>query len=229
MISQGTTNHTQTLQLTKWTQLHRWVAIETFAILIDLAIVAFPFKLIWGLQMRSSMKFWVLLGFGIRLPYVHSTRDVFCAYVVLTDVVLRLVPIAIIRLKRLSISLTSEEYLLDSATTEYYTQAEMTFSLIAATIPCLRMFMEAAKTGLLGVSMADDGTTTWSYTRSRNGKRTQDTVSRRREVVESIQLRDRNGGSNSVHARPASSKVSVASDSSETAIIVRQTVDITYE
>lgn len=36
--------------------------------LIDLAIVAFPFKLVWGLQMQRSMKFWVLAGFGIRLP-----------------------------------------------------------------------------------------------------------------------------------------------------------------
>lgn len=155
---------------------------------------------------------------------------------VLTDIVSRLIPIAIMRLKSLSMSLTSEEYLLDSATTEYYTQAEMTFSLIAATIPCLRIFMEAAKTGLLGVSMWEAGTTSGSYTRSYSGKttgtmsRTGDiTVSRGRELPESIQLRDRNGASSSAHARAASSKASVTSDNSETAIIVRQTVDVTYE
>lgn len=44
--------------------------------LIDLAIVAFPFKLVWGLQMQKSMKFWVLAGFGIRLPYVHPAQNV---------------------------------------------------------------------------------------------------------------------------------------------------------
>jgi hypothetical protein len=142
-----------------------------------------------------------------------------------------------VRLKSLSISLTSEEYFWDSATTEYHTQVEMTFSLIAATIPCLRMFMEAANTGLLGISMWDAETTTGtaSYTRSRTGKRTanisrtQDTLSRRREDPEAIRLRDMSGGSNTVHARAASSKGSVVSDGSETAIIVRQTVDVTYE
>jgi len=111
----------------------------------------------------------------------------------------------------------------------------MTFSLVAATIPCLRVFMEAAKTGLLGVSMWEAGTTTGSYTMSRNGNttgatsRTQHTVSRPREATENIQLRDMSGGSNTVHARAASSKGSVISDGSETAIIVRQTVDVTYE
>ena len=204
------------------------------AILIDLAIVAFSFKLVWGLQMQCSMKFWVLLGFGIRLPYFCSIGNPLC-HTTLADIFPSLIPITIVRLKSLSTSLTSEEYLLDSVTTEYHTQVEMTFSLIAATIPCLRMFMEAAKTGLLGVSMWDAGTTTGSYTRSRNGKnisnvsRKQDTPSKRREVAESIQLRDMSGGSNSAHARAASSKGSVVSDGSETAIIVRQTVDVTYE
>jgi hypothetical protein len=185
--------------------------------------------------MQRSMKFWVLAGFGIRLPYVHPIRVTQITQTALTDIVLRPIPLAIIRLKSLSISLTSNEYLLQSATTEYYTQAEMTFSLIAATIPCLRMFMEAAKTGLLGISMWEAGTTTGSHTRSRNGKntvaisRTQDTLSKRREVTESIQLRGMSGGSNSVHARAASCKGSVTSDGSETAIIVRQTVDVTYE
>jgi hypothetical protein len=187
--------------------------------------------------MQRSMKFWVLVGFGIRLPYVHPVPDAPCVYATLADIALRLVPIAIVRLKSLSISLTSEEYLWDSATTEYHTQVEMTFSLIAATIPCLRMFMEAAKTGLLGISMwgADTTTGTGSYTRSRNGKktgdasRTRDTLSRRREGPEGIQLRDMSGGSSTVHARAASSKGSVISDGSETAIIVRQTVDVTYE
>ena len=181
------------------------------------------------------MKFWVLVGFGVRLPYVYQIHGAPRVYATLTDTFPRLVPIAIVRLKDLSISLTSEDYLFDSATTEYHTQVEMTFSLIAATIPCLRMFMEAAKTGLLDVSMWDVGTTTGSYTRSRNWKnigdtsRTQDTLSKRREVTESIQLRDMAGGSNTVHARAASSKGSVVSDGSETAIIVRQTVDVTYE
>jgi hypothetical protein len=103
------------------------------------------------------------------------------------------------RLESLRTSLASEEPLLDAAMTEYYTQAEMTFSLIAATIPCLRIFMEAAKTGLLGVSMWGANTTTGgSYTRSYAGKeagtisRLKSSVSKGHEEVDAIQLRDWN-------------------------------------
>jgi len=49
-------------------QLHRWIAVEAFGMLIDFAIAAYPVRLVWGLQMQASMKFWVLVGFGIRLP-----------------------------------------------------------------------------------------------------------------------------------------------------------------
>lgn len=182
--------------------------------------------------MQRDMKFWVLVGFGIRIPYVSSSNNSTAAN--LTDRC-SLIPIAIMRLKSLSISLTSEEYLLDAARTEYFTQAEMTFSLIAATIPCLRIFMEAAKTGLLGISMWEAGTTTDSYSRSYASKkpgtysRNRDTMTKARLGTESIQLRDRAEGSNSARAHATSDKVSVASDNSEAAIIVRQTVDVRYE
>jgi hypothetical protein len=139
------------------------------------------------------------------------------------------------RLQSLNTSLTSDEYLLKAATAEYYTQAEMTSSLIAATIPCLRLFMEAAKTGLLGISMWGPGTTSGSYTRSYAGKETGlaskkgGIVAKGREDSEGIQLRDWKQGSNLARVHATSDKISVASDGSETAIIVRQTVDVRYE
>jgi hypothetical protein len=139
------------------------------------------------------------------------------------------------RLQSLNPSLSSDEYLLEAATAEYYTQAEMTFSLIAATIPCLRLFMEAAKTGLLGISMWGPGTTSGSYTRSYAGKETGlaskkgGIVAKGREDSEGIQLRDWKQGSNLARAHATSDKISIASDGSETAIIVRQTVDVRYE
>jgi hypothetical protein len=49
-------------------QWDRWIAIEAFGMLIDLAIAAYPVRLVWGLQVQMGMKFWVLVGFGIRLP-----------------------------------------------------------------------------------------------------------------------------------------------------------------
>lgn len=139
------------------------------------------------------------------------------------------------RLQSLDTSLKSVNYLLDAATTEYYTQAEMTFSLIAATIPCLRVFMEAAKTGLLGISMWGPSTTSGSYTRSYAGKESgikskpRSIVAKGRDDSDGIQLRDWKQGPNSARAHATSDKISLASDGSETAIIVRQTVDVRYE
>lgn len=49
-------------------KLDRWIAIEAFGMLIDVAIATYPVRLVWGLQMQTGMKFWVLVGFGIRLP-----------------------------------------------------------------------------------------------------------------------------------------------------------------
>jgi hypothetical protein len=148
----------------------------------------------------------------------------------------RLIPIAMMRLISLRTSLASEQPLLDAAKTEYYTQAEMTFSLIAATIPCLRIFMQAAKTGLLGISMWEAGTTTGgSYTKSHAGKeagktsRIKSIVPKGHKEANVIQLRDWNQSSNMASIHATSDEISVASDSSETAIIVRQTVDVRYE
>ena len=100
------------------------------------------------------------------------------------------------RLKSLSASLQSDEFPRDGATSECYTQAEITFSLVGATIPCLRLFVEAAKTGLLEISMWGPGTTSGSSTRSHAGKepglalKRTSTVAKAREDSEGIQLRD---------------------------------------
>lgn len=139
------------------------------------------------------------------------------------------------RLQSLSTFFTSDEYILNAAAVQYYTQAEMTFSLIAATIPCLRSFMEAAKTGLLGISTWGPGTTSGVYSRSYAGRgpglgpKSKSIISKGHEESGGFQLRDWNQGSNSTRAHATSGKISIASDGSETAIIVRQTVDVRYE
>lgn len=56
-------------------QLDHWIAVEVFGMLIDLAIAAYPVRLVWGLQMQTGMKFWVLAGFGIRLPWVYRQHE----------------------------------------------------------------------------------------------------------------------------------------------------------
>lgn len=93
--------------------------------------------------------------------------------------------------------------------------------------------MEASRTGLLGMNMWNAGTTADSHSRSRTGKesairsRTKSFVPGARQGEESIQLQD--WGQSSARAQATASKNSIASDSSEKAIIVRQTVDVRYD
>ena len=145
------------------------------------------------------------------------------------------------RLVSLSDSLASNELIFDYATTEVFTQGELCFSVIAATIPCLRIFMQSANTGLLGKTTFDSthDRSRASYIRSRSGNfgisfLSQDQTAGKKRAhnradVDTIELRDRMIGETQTSAVAASDKHSVASDSSERAIIVKQTVDVVYD
>jgi hypothetical protein len=140
----------------------------------------------------------------------------------------------------LSKTLGSTELVFDHATTECFTQGELCFSVVSATIPCLRIFMHSAKTGLLGMTTFDstgDRSRT-SYLGSRSGNfastsRSQDRSKAKKKAnklvdEDTIELQDRSCGETHTSAMAGSDKQSVTSDSSERAIIVRQTVDVVY-
>jgi hypothetical protein len=140
----------------------------------------------------------------------------------------------------LSKTLGSTELVFYHATTECFTQGELCFSVVSATIPCLRIFMHSAKTGLLGMTTFDstgDRSRT-SYLGSRSGNfastsRSQDRSKAKKKAnklvdEDTIELHIRSCGEIHTSAMAGSDKQSVTSDSSERAIIVRQTVDIVY-
>jgi hypothetical protein len=140
----------------------------------------------------------------------------------------------------LSNSLASTELIFDYATTECFTQGGLCFSVISATIPCLRIFMHSAKTGLLGMTAFDStgDRSRASYLGSRSGNfastaRSQDKSRAKKKAnkvvdEDTIELQDRSFGETHTIAVAGSDKQSVTSDSSERAIIVRQTVDVVY-
>jgi hypothetical protein len=150
------------------------------------------------------------------------------------------IPLAVLRLISLSKSLASAELVFDYATTECFTQGEMCYSIISATIPCLRIFMHSAKTGLLGMATFDStgDRSKASYLGSRSGNfastsRSQDRSKAKKRTIkvvdeDIIELQDRRLGETHTSAMAGSDKQSVTSDSSERAIIVRQTVDVVY-
>lgn len=186
--------------------------------------------------MKRSHKVWVILGFTVRLMYVKPVARSINRHADTSSTI----PLAVLRLLSLSESSSSNEPVFDYATTEVFTQAELCFSVISATIPCLRIFMQSANTGLLGKTTFDStgDRSKASYIGSRSGNfgisfRSQERASGRRRAnnradMDTIELHDRIVGETHTSAVAASDKQSVASDSSERAIIVKQTVDVVY-
>ncbi|KAK5131181.1 hypothetical protein LTR08_001267 [Meristemomyces frigidus] len=107
----------------------RWSAIEGIGLFLELFLFGFAVVLFCGLQMSAKSKVTVVLGFGLRLP---------------------IIAFAIIRLINLREHLPLNQFSYDYALPEVYIQAEMHFNLVAATIPCLRIFLKGCTTGWLG-------------------------------------------------------------------------------
>ena len=103
----------------------------------------------------------------------------------------------------------------------------MAYNLCSATLPCLQPFLTATKSGMLSLvpeldiadtQMATAGSTSLSRTkRSYKGDDGLELTNRRPEYTTAEAVA---GGS---------TKGSLASDSSERAIVVRQTVDVQFE
>ena len=112
---------------------HRWAAFGAMGILLDLVALIAPFYLIWDIQMDRRSKMRVILAFAVRAPIIIFT-------------ILRLVTIN---------NLTGEDFTYAYVTPEVYTQLELHFSLIGATIPCLRIFLKAWNTSFLAMGLED--------------------------------------------------------------------------
>ena len=144
-----------------------------------------------------------------------------------------LIPISILRLLSLSRTLRSKVFTFDFATTEIFTQVEMCYALIAATTPCLRVFLRAMNTGLINRSVIDsNGYYLGTATSGRSSMRGRDSHmgSKLGTAKSGIELTSRKHGETVWKAAPATGndKKSIASDSSDRAIVVGQTVDVEY-
>lgn len=112
----------------------RWAAIESTGIIVDLALIIFPTYLLWPLKMPKDTKISILLGFSLlRFP--------------------------VIVLAALRIAAMSKINWLDASLTyvnpSIFGQLEMHLNTIAATVPCLRIFLRGWNTGSLGLTLED--------------------------------------------------------------------------
>jgi hypothetical protein len=113
--------------------LARWAATGAMSIVTDLIITAFSVYLVWSLQMDSKPKSIVITAFALRLFVAPVT-------------IVRLVSLSAVRADNLSFTYTLPETL---------TQLEMYCNLVAATLPCLRIFLTAWNTSFMNIRLED--------------------------------------------------------------------------
>ena len=98
----------------------RWQVITAVDVLDEVALFATAVWLVWALQMSARLKATVIFAFGFRLPVVTA---------------------AIIRVAYLNGALSSSNPFLDLVPVAIATQVELHYSLMAATVPCMKPFV----------------------------------------------------------------------------------------
>ena len=181
---------------------------------MECGIFVFPCVLIHSRKLQRSAKSWVILGFASRLP---------------------LIVIAVIRLITLSWTLTSPTFTFDFVQSEITTQAEMCYSVISATIPCLRIFVQSFNTGLLSANVlgttSRDGTKRSVVKSGSNGKcngaiAATESHWEERQMGNSIELQSGLCRSTITNVVEHDDSQSITSDGSENAIVVHRVIDV---
>lgn len=113
--------------------LATWAAVEAAGMALDIVLVAYSASLVGDLNIRRSTRFSVFLGFALRFPVI-----IFAA--------LRLAAMATIDYQDMTFSIVN---------TEVYGQVEMHYNLVAATIPCLRIFLQGWNTSFNSTTLKE--------------------------------------------------------------------------
>ncbi|QDS73033.1 hypothetical protein FKW77_009316 [Venturia effusa] len=131
--------------------LSSWTSIAAVGLGLELILLCLPIWLVWPLQMPTSKKFIVTIAFSLRLV---------------------IVPLALVRIVELNWIMDSRDWTFDVVRFMVFTQFEMHFSLISATLPCTRPFLKAASSGMWaenqGVERSIRGTPGSSYAMTSN-------------------------------------------------------------
>lgn len=111
----------------------RWAAVEAIGMVLDCVLIIFPAVLVRGLNMGRSTKIAVVLGFAFRLPVVGFAA-------------LRLAALA---------AMNYNDFTFSYVDAEIHGQLEMSFNVIAATIPCLRIFLKGWNTSFITTTLKE--------------------------------------------------------------------------
>lgn len=147
----------------------------------------------------------------------------------------RLLPISILRLLSYSNASQNRDPLFVFIWPEIWLEIEMCYSIISATLPCLRIFLEAASANRMGANIIDPTETQLATAGDYSGSYVLSTLNNRnrgkgKDKGDQVQLTGQGYGENMTSAvrGGAEDKISIASDSSRKAIMVRQTVMVQH-
>jgi hypothetical protein len=127
----------------------RWQAFAAFDIFTEVLLGLMPILIVQSLQMSWSKKYIVLMAFSFRL--------------------LIFIPIAF-RLHYIKQEIFSDDQTFVGTWAAICTQVDMSYAIIAATIPCLRPFMAATVTATAPTDGTQKGTRYIQGSREKSGK-----------------------------------------------------------
>jgi len=103
----------------------RWQVVSAFNIITEATLFALSIYLVAGLHMSMAKKSMVIIAFGLRLPVIAA---------------------CVLRLHYLAYSLDSSDPTFDTVLFVTWTEVELAYSIMAATIPCLKPFVSQLNT-----------------------------------------------------------------------------------
>ena len=148
-------------------QFLRWQVISAFDIVIEMALVGMTVYLVWGLKTSVKKKAVVVGAFAFRLPWVSPLRNPgartpFVAESWLTPCDSMIIPIAFRLATFDERGYTTNPTLLEDHFV-VWTQTELNYSLISATIPTLRSVMNSLNTHFGGLGQTTSSGSSYGY------------------------------------------------------------------
>lgn len=125
----------------------RWLAVEVLGGVLEGIFLLPPMLLVWRLQMDQRTKITVILAFAFRAPVIALA-------------VLRLVSIRYCQ---------ADNFSYTYSWAEFWPQLELHYSLVAATIPCLRIFLKGWNTSFLNLTLLQVDETAYAEHRASKG------------------------------------------------------------
>lgn len=182
----------------------RWTAVGILGVLAETMLLGCAIAVVWNLQMSRKNKINIVSGFAMRF-----TTVIFIA-------------VRLTYLRRASSG--QDNFTLAYVLPEFLTQLEMHFSLVCATVPCLRIFLRSFNTGF-NVMDLDHVDPSASRAATKGGG---DSINLSTLRSMDTKLRANNGGmtTSKVTHGIREERASMDSDRSDRRIFVSQTVNV---